>query len=81
MLEAQGMAALDPRIRFGSIRLLFFGGLAVSILAVVLCAGAPAFARGLVAVAVGDLCWIWGPSFVLHATNNCVVVIASGFLG
>jgi membrane protease YdiL (CAAX protease family) len=62
MLDAQGIAALDPRIRFGSILLLFFAGLGVSVLAVMLCAAydAPAFARSLVAVAVADLCWIWG---------------------
>jgi membrane protease YdiL (CAAX protease family) len=62
MLDAQGIAALDPRIRFGSILLLFFGGLAVSVLAVILCAAyhAPQFARSLAALAVADLCWIWG---------------------
>ena len=62
MLDAQGIAALDPRIRFGSILLLFFAGLAVSVLAVIMCAayGVPAFARSLAALAVADLCWIWG---------------------
>jgi membrane protease YdiL (CAAX protease family) len=62
MLDAQGIAALEPRIRFGSILLLFFGGSAVSVLAVILCAAyhAPAFSRSLAALAVADLCWIWG---------------------
>jgi membrane protease YdiL (CAAX protease family) len=62
MSDAQGIAALEPRIRFGSILLLFFVGLGVAIFAVALSAAfeAPAFARGLLALAVGDLCWIWG---------------------
>jgi membrane protease YdiL (CAAX protease family) len=62
MLDAQGIAALGPRIRFGSILLLFLTGLAVSTFAAILCAAhhAPAFALSLVAVAVADLCWIWG---------------------
>jgi membrane protease YdiL (CAAX protease family) len=60
--DAQGIAAADLRIRFKSILLLFFGGSAVSLLAVVLCAAydAPPTARALVAIAVADLSWIWG---------------------
>jgi membrane protease YdiL (CAAX protease family) len=62
MLDAQGIAALDPRIRFGSILLLFIAGVAVSVLAVILCGAydAPKVARSLVAGAVADLCWIGG---------------------
>ena len=62
MLEAQGIAALDRRIRLGSILGLFFGGVALSIAAFGLCAAfdAPVYASALIAVAVNALCWIWG---------------------
>ena len=61
-VDAQGIAALDLRIRFRSILLLFIAGLVVSFICGVLCAvfKAPAFAVSLVAVAVADLSWIWG---------------------
>jgi membrane protease YdiL (CAAX protease family) len=62
MIDAQGIAALDLRIRFGSILLLFLAGVGISVLAMILSAAfeAPAFARGLVAIAAQDLSWIWG---------------------
>jgi membrane protease YdiL (CAAX protease family) len=62
MIDAQGIAALDLRIRFGSILLLFFAGVLLSFLAWVMCAAydAPPFARSLIALAVSGLSWIWG---------------------
>jgi membrane protease YdiL (CAAX protease family) len=62
MIDAKGIAALDLRIRFGSILLLFLAGVAVSLFALVLCIAydASPSARSLVAIAVADLTWIWG---------------------
>ena len=71
MIDAQGIAAADLRIRFRSILLLFFAGLAVSVLAVILCSAydAPAFTRGLVAITVADLSWIWGYQLLAEDRN------------
>jgi membrane protease YdiL (CAAX protease family) len=62
MIDAQGIAALDLRIRFGSILLLFLAGVAVSFFALVLCAACHASpsTRILVGMAVADFSWIWG---------------------
>jgi hypothetical protein len=61
-IDAQGIAAADRRIRLRSILLLFFGGLAASFIAGLLCMAfkAPKFTAALVAVAVSDLSWILG---------------------
>jgi membrane protease YdiL (CAAX protease family) len=71
MIDAQGIAALDRRIRFGSILLLLFVGLGISVLAMILSAafGAPEFARGLVAIAAQDLGWIWGYQLLAYDRN------------
>jgi membrane protease YdiL (CAAX protease family) len=62
MIDAQGIAAINPRIRFGSILLLFFAGSALSVFALILCAAydVPANAGSLVAIAVADSSWIGG---------------------
>jgi membrane protease YdiL (CAAX protease family) len=61
MIDAKGIAARNVRIRFRSILLLFFAGLAVSFLAVAVCAAyhVPQFSS-LASVAAGDLTWILG---------------------
>ena len=53
---------MDLRIRFGSILLLFFAGLGLSLLALLFCAalGMPSIARTLIAVAVADLSCVGG---------------------
>jgi membrane protease YdiL (CAAX protease family) len=68
MIDAHGLAAWHPRIRFGSILLLFVGGLAVSLIAGLTCVAykAPAFASSLIAVSVQDLYWICGYWLLSH---------------
>lgn len=62
MIDAQGMAAMDRKIRFGSILLLCLAGGGLSFLTLVLSAvfHVPAGARILAAAAVQSLSWIWG---------------------
>jgi membrane-anchored glycerophosphoryl diester phosphodiesterase (GDPDase) len=76
MIDAKGIAALDLRIRFGSILLLFLAGVAVSLFALVLCIAydASPSARSLVAIAVADLTWIW--SYQLMAEDLVLFAIA-----
>jgi membrane protease YdiL (CAAX protease family) len=59
-MDAQGIAALPQRIRFQSILLLYFAGLALSLVTGMICRafGLPAFAAGLISIAVADLAWI-----------------------
>jgi hypothetical protein len=61
-IDAQGIAALRQSIRFGSILLLFLGGLAVSLIVGLICRAlkAPSFAVSLTSVAMADLAWIAG---------------------
>jgi membrane protease YdiL (CAAX protease family) len=68
MIDAQGIAALDRKIRFGSILLLFLAGLALSLVALGLCAvlGVPSSARLLLSVAVADLSWLGGYQLLAH---------------
>jgi membrane protease YdiL (CAAX protease family) len=62
MIDAQGIAALDRRIRFGSILLLFFAGLGLSLIALLFCDifGMPSNLSTLVTVAVADLSYVGG---------------------
>jgi membrane protease YdiL (CAAX protease family) len=71
MIDAQGIAALDRRIRFGSILLLFFAGVGISFLAMILCVAfdVPRPARGLVAIAAQGLSWIWGYQLLAYDRN------------
>jgi membrane protease YdiL (CAAX protease family) len=70
-IDAQGIAALDRRIRFGGILQLFFAGVGISFLAMILCAAfdAPRFARGLVGIAAQGLSWICGYQLLAYDRN------------
>jgi membrane protease YdiL (CAAX protease family) len=71
MIDAQGIATLDRRIRFGSILLLFFAGTGLSVLTLILCAAFEASenARALVALAVTDLSWICGYQLLAYGRD------------
>ena len=70
MIDAKGIAALDRRIRFGNILLLFFASTAAALVVYWGCAifGAPKIARALAAIAAADLSGIWG--YQLLADNR-----------
>jgi membrane protease YdiL (CAAX protease family) len=68
MIDAQGIAALDRRIRFGSILLLFLAGLGLSLVALLFCDvfGVPSTASTLVTVAVADLSYVGDYQLLAH---------------